>query len=75
MHEVFREVKQIVRKQGETRRILLHTDAAQALGKITVDVEALGVDYLTVVGHKVYWSITATVFFFLISSFVNFNHI
>lgn len=35
------------------RPILLHTDAAQALGKIPVNVDALGVDYLTIVGHKV----------------------
>ncbi|MEU8363838.1 aminotransferase class V-fold PLP-dependent enzyme [Nonomuraea sp. NPDC048882] len=33
---------------------LLHCDAAQAVGKIGVDVEALGVDLLTVVGHKMY---------------------
>ncbi|MFC4119005.1 cysteine desulfurase family protein [Nonomuraea zeae] len=33
---------------------LLHCDAAQAAGKIGVDVEALGVDLLTVVGHKMY---------------------
>ncbi|CAJ0926898.1 unnamed protein product, partial [Ranitomeya imitator] len=32
--------------------ILLHTDAAQALGKIIVDVQELGVHYLTIVGHK-----------------------
>ncbi|XP_042202425.1 selenocysteine lyase-like [Callorhinchus milii] len=35
-------------------RVLLHTDAAQALGKIRVNIEELGVDYLTVVGHKFY---------------------
>ncbi|XP_073529135.1 selenocysteine lyase [Phyllobates terribilis] len=34
--------------------ILLHTDAAQALGKINVDVQELGVHYLTIVGHKFY---------------------
>ncbi|MGI5286487.1 cysteine desulfurase family protein [Nonomuraea polychroma] len=34
--------------------VLLHCDAAQAVGKIGVDVEALGVDLLTVVGHKMY---------------------
>uniref|UniRef100_U3CXA8 Selenocysteine lyase n=1 Tax=Callithrix jacchus TaxID=9483 RepID=U3CXA8_CALJA len=34
--------------------ILVHTDAAQALGKRRVDVEDLGVDFLTIVGHKVY---------------------
>ena len=35
-------------------RILIHTDAAQTIGKVKVDVDELGVDYLTVVGHKFY---------------------
>jgi cysteine desulfurase len=34
--------------------VLLHTDAAQSLGKISVDVKDLGVDLLTVAGHKLY---------------------
>lgn len=34
--------------------VLLHVDAAQSAGKIDVDVDALGVDLLTVVGHKLY---------------------
>ena len=33
---------------------LFHTDAAQAAGKIVIDVGELGVDLLTVVGHKMY---------------------
>jgi cysteine desulfurase len=34
--------------------VLIHTDAAQAVGKIPVDVTELDVDLLTVVGHKMY---------------------
>jgi cysteine desulfurase len=36
------------------RGALVHTDAAQSLGKIAVDVGELGVDLLTVAGHKLY---------------------
>lgn len=36
------------------RGVLVHTDAAQAVGKIAVNVRQLGVDLLTVAGHKLY---------------------
>jgi len=36
------------------RDILVHTDAAQSLGKVRVDVQELGVDFLTLAGHKLY---------------------
>ncbi len=44
------EVAEVTRARG----VLLHTDAAQSVGKIDVDVDALGVDLLTLVGHKMY---------------------
>ena len=34
--------------------VLLHVDAAQAVGKVEVDVASWGADLLTVVGHKMY---------------------
>ena len=45
-----REISQIARDHN----VLFHTDAAQAVGKIEVDVNDLGVDFLSVAGHKLY---------------------
>ncbi|XP_053287161.1 selenocysteine lyase isoform X1 [Pleuronectes platessa] len=53
VQEICQRIKSL-NKQHERLRILLHTDAAQALGKVGVDVCELGVDYLTIVGHKFY---------------------
>jgi cysteine desulfurase len=44
------EIARTVRGSG----ILLHTDAAQSLGKIPCSVRELGVDLLSVAGHKLY---------------------
>ena len=39
---------------AKDRGILFHTDATQAVGKIPVDVEAMGVDLLSATAHLVY---------------------
>ena len=36
------------------RGAFFHTDAAQSVGKIPTDVRQLGIDFLTVAGHKLY---------------------
>ena len=44
------EIAKMCRKVG----CLIHTDATQAVGKIPVDVAALGVDMLSATAHKLY---------------------
>jgi cysteine desulfurase len=44
------EISKICRERG----VRLHTDAAQSLGKVQVNVDDLGVDLLTIAGHKLY---------------------
>ena len=45
-----KEITALVKKAGA----YMHTDAVQAVGKIPINVEDLGVDYLTMSAHKIY---------------------
>lgn len=44
------EISSVARRHGAS----VHVDAAQSVGKIAVNVEELGVDLLSIAGHKLY---------------------
>lgn len=44
------EIGRICREAG----VYFHTDAAQAIGKIPLDVEAMNIDLMSISGHKIY---------------------
>jgi len=48
--EPIREIAEFAHEHG----ILVHTDAAQAVGKIPIDVRKFDVDLLSIAGHKMY---------------------
>lgn len=45
-----KEIGQVTRK----RNLIFHTDAAQATGRVPIDVEAMNIDLLSISAHKIY---------------------
>lgn len=43
-----------ISKICRSKNILFHSDAAQSIGKVPLDVKQLGIDFLTIAGHKLY---------------------
>ena len=44
----------VLARIASSRGVPFHTDAAQSVGKVRVNVDDLGVDFLTIAGHKFY---------------------
>lgn len=41
-------------KLCRSRKVFFHTDAAQAVGKVPIDVNAMNIDLMSISGHKIY---------------------
>ena len=48
------EIGQICRDRAPQQQVLFHTDAAQAIGKIPLDVSAMNIDLMSLTAHKIY---------------------
>ncbi len=58
--EPIKEIAKVIKNANVQRathnagRIYFHTDSVQAMGKVAIDVEELGIDLLSISAHKIY---------------------
>ncbi|KAK9888926.1 hypothetical protein WA026_001146 [Henosepilachna vigintioctopunctata] len=45
---------QEIGKLCKAKKVFFHTDAAQAIGKIPIDVQSMNIDLMSISGHKIY---------------------
>ena len=60
-------------KMCRERKVFLHTDAAQAVGKVPVNVNDMNIDLLSISGHKLYGPKGVCVFVMVITYLVKFS--
>lgn len=41
-------------KPDRKKKVFFHTDAAQAIGKVPIDVNSMNIDLMSISGHKLY---------------------
>ncbi|XP_017780977.1 PREDICTED: probable cysteine desulfurase, mitochondrial [Nicrophorus vespilloides] len=49
-----RQPMEEIGKLCKAKKIFFHTDAAQAIGKIPIDVQSMNIDLMSISGHKIY---------------------
>ncbi|KAK0399363.1 hypothetical protein QR680_003007 [Steinernema hermaphroditum] len=54
VYQPLKEISRIVHDSEFGAKIIIHSDVAQVVGKRRIELEELGVDVVTVVGHKFY---------------------
>ena len=54
MTRIWKTILKLLGEICRDRKIFFHTDAAQAVGKIPVDVNSMKIDLMSISGHKIY---------------------